>query len=65
MALAKRLSEVQAARQQQESTVPSELGIEKQINPFLRWDTAALQASASSTDPVQTFARIRGMKDQF
>ncbi len=64
-ALRDRLATVKAARQRQEATVPAELGIEKQTNPFLRWDQAALQATAKSVNPVQTFARIRGMKDQF
>ncbi|MEM6715271.1 MAG: hydroxyacylglutathione hydrolase, partial [Cyanobacteria bacterium P01_C01_bin.147] len=29
------------------------------------WDQPALQAAAKMADPVRTFARIRGMKDQF
>ncbi|MEO1294728.1 MAG: hydroxyacylglutathione hydrolase [Cyanobacteria bacterium J06636_16] len=65
VALRDRLAIVQAARQRHEATVPAELGVEKQTNPFLRWDNTALQATAKSTDPIQTFARIRGMKDQF
>ena len=60
-----RFAQVKTARQQQEATVPSILGVEKQTNPFLRWDQSALQSAAKSQDPVQTFARIRGMKDQF
>lgn len=64
-ALRDRLATVQAARQRHEATVPAELGVEKQTNPFLRWDNTALQATAKSTDPIQTFARIRGMKDRF
>lgn len=64
-ALQQRWAEVQAARQRHEATVPSVLGIEKQTNPFLRWDQPTLQAAANITDPVRTFARIRGMKDQF
>ncbi|NER84929.1 MAG: hydroxyacylglutathione hydrolase [Leptolyngbya sp. SIO1D8] len=60
-----RLAMVQAARQRDEPTIPAELRVEKQTNPFLRWDVAALQTAAKSTDPVQTFARIRGMKDRF
>jgi hydroxyacylglutathione hydrolase len=64
-ALQQRLAAVQAARQQNQATVPSTLGIEKQTNPFLRWDQPALQAIAKTPDPVRTFARIRGMKDQF
>ncbi|MDJ0706393.1 MAG: hydroxyacylglutathione hydrolase [Leptolyngbyaceae cyanobacterium MO_188.B28] len=60
-----RYAQVKTARQQQEATVPSLLGVEKQTNPFLRWDQSALQSAAKSQDPVQTFARIRGMKDRF
>jgi hydroxyacylglutathione hydrolase len=64
-ALQDRFAQVQAARQRHEATVPSDLGLEKQTNPFLRWDVAALQTAANTTDAIQTFARIRGMKDQF
>ncbi|MGB5913226.1 MAG: hydroxyacylglutathione hydrolase C-terminal domain-containing protein, partial [Phormidesmis sp.] len=32
-------------------------------NPFLRWDTVALQATANSQDPVTVFAHIRTLKD--
>lgn len=63
--LQNRFAQVKAARQQQEATVPSILGVEKQTNPFLRWDQPALQSAVKSQDPVQTFARIRGMKDRF
>jgi hydroxyacylglutathione hydrolase len=64
-ALQTRLARVQAARQRQEATVPSELGVEKLTNPFLRWDAAALQVAANSRDPICVFGHIRGMKDQF
>ncbi|HIK27347.1 MAG: hydroxyacylglutathione hydrolase [Oscillatoriaceae bacterium SKW80] len=60
-----RFQEVKAARSRNQPTVPSLLGVEKRTNPFLRWDEPAVQAAANSTDPVQTFARIRGMKDRF
>ena len=63
--LQQRLVDVTAARKQLIPTVPTSLGIEKRTNPFLRWDTAALHASAASSDPIETFARIRGRKDQF
>jgi hydroxyacylglutathione hydrolase len=63
--LQQRLVDVTAARQDLIPTVPTMLGIEKRTNPFLRWDTAALQTSVASQDPVETFARIRGRKDQF
>ncbi|WP_442786408.1 hydroxyacylglutathione hydrolase [Leptothoe sp. PORK10 BA2] len=63
--LQNRYAQVQAARQRQEATVPSLLGIEKKTNPFLRWDQPALQATAKMKDPARVFGRIRGMKDMF
>lgn len=63
--LQQRLQDVQQARQNQAATVPSILGLEKQTNPFLRWDVRSLQATAKTDDPVHTFAKIRGMKDLF
>jgi hydroxyacylglutathione hydrolase len=63
--LQKRYQEVQNSRSQQQPTVPSLLGVEKLTNPFLRWEQPALQLAVKSSDPVQTFARLRGMKDQF
>lgn len=64
-ALQTRYQQVQTARQRQAATVPSLLGLEKQTNPFLRWDQPALQRAADSRDPVQTFAHIRRLKDRF
>lgn len=63
--LQSRLAEVKAARSRSEATVPSILGLEKRTNPFLRWNQPALQSATRSQDPVQTFARLRGMKDRF
>jgi len=63
--LRSRFAQVQAARDRAQATVPSLLGIEKQTNPFLRWQQPELQAAVKSQDPVQTFARLRGMKDRF
>ncbi|MGA9382207.1 MAG: hydroxyacylglutathione hydrolase [Phormidium sp.] len=60
-----RYDEVKTARDRNLATVPSMLGVEKQTNPFLRWDDPNLQSAVKSQDPVQTFARLRGMKDQF
>lgn len=64
-ALQERLAQVIAARQRQDATVPSLLGIEKATNPFLRWDQPALQTIAGTTDPARVFGRIRGQKDLF
>lgn len=63
--LQKRYEQVKKARQEQEATVPSVLGLEKRTNPFLRWDRVALQQTTDSQDPVRVFGRLRGKKDQF
>lgn len=63
--LQERLVAVQAARNSDQPTIPSTLDIERQTNPFLRWDMPALQQAMNSSDPVQTFARLRGKKDLF
>jgi hydroxyacylglutathione hydrolase len=63
--LATRYEKVQQARSEGLATIPSLLGEEKQTNPFLRWDTPALQAATKINEPVRVFGRIRGMKDQF
>lgn len=60
-----RFAEVKALRSRSQATVPSMLGMEKRTNPFVRWDQQALQSAVKSLDPVQSFARLRGMKDQF
>ncbi len=57
--------EVQAARQQSQATIPSQMGLEKRTNPFLRWDSPDLIAATQGRDAIQTFARLRGMKDRF
>lgn len=52
-------------------TIPSTIGEEKQINPFLRTDSAELQASLKKIDPaiasdrVAIFAKARELKDRF
>jgi hydroxyacylglutathione hydrolase len=64
-----RFEQVKQLRQQNIATIPSLLGEEKQTNPFLRWEQPELQAQTrsqtESQTPVQTFARLRGMKDMF
>jgi hydroxyacylglutathione hydrolase len=63
--LQQRLAAVKEARSRSQPTIPSSIGIEKSTNPFLRWDFPSLQSVANSQDSVQTFARLRGMKDRF
>jgi hydroxyacylglutathione hydrolase len=63
--LQQRWESVKEARSRSQPTIPSSLGIEKSTNPFLRWDCPNLQSATNTHDPVQTFARLRGMKDRF
>lgn len=63
--LRSRLTQVTAARQQNQPTIPSMLAEEKATNPFLRWNAPALQSVANSEDPVTVFAHIRKLKDSF
>jgi hydroxyacylglutathione hydrolase len=64
------LARATARRARGEATVPSRLGDELAINPFLRWDTAALIAAArrrgaSDASPAGIFAAIRKAKDEY
>ncbi|MEG4913656.1 hydroxyacylglutathione hydrolase [Microcoleus sp. B7-D4] len=63
--LQQRFAEVKEARSRSQPTIPSSIGLEKSTNPFLRWDFPNIQSATNTRDPVQTFARLRGMKDQF
>ena len=65
VALQRRLEAVKEARRQGQATVPADLALEKQTNPFLRWDSPELQKAVAANAPVQTFARLRGKKDMF
>ncbi len=65
LALQTRYQEVQQARQAQIPTIPSLLGTEKQTNPFLRWDSPAVQRAMAQDQPERVFAKLRGMKDNF
>ena len=61
---------VQALREQNVPTLPSSIGLEKAINPFLRTHLpgvirAVQQFDASAQDPVSIFAAPRTWKNQF
>ncbi len=64
-ALQARFAQVEAARRHNEATVPSNLGLEKETNPFLRWDTPEIQQALHRQDPVEAFAALRKQKDSF
>lgn len=63
--LKSRFEEVKLIRKLEQATIPSMLGLEKRTNPFLRWDQPSIQLAVNSQDAVQTFARLRGMKERF
>lgn len=45
--------------------VPSTIGEEKKINPFMRVMMGPVQSHASSGDPIATMQSIRKEKDSF
>jgi len=68
--LLSRASEVEASRAIGRSTVPSELGEELAVNPFLRTRQPEVVAAAQKRNPnaepgASTLAVIRGWKDSF
>ncbi len=65
VALQQYYTEVEESRKRGAATIPALLGREKRINPFLRWDEPTLQRAVKASNPIQTFTRLRGMKDQF
>lgn len=63
--LKNRYNQVEIARQQNLATVPSMIGLEKETNPFLRWDKPSIKSSMGLEEASLVFARLRGMKDNF
>jgi len=68
-ALERRLDYVRMLRSDGTITLPSQLSLEKEINPFLRCDqteviNAAKQVNAASND-IEVFSAIRELKDNF
>ncbi len=65
-----RLAQVRTLRQDNRITLPTSIGDERQTNPFLCVDDAALQAGLiaqgrDAADPVSTFTSLRRWKDEF
>lgn len=71
IAVQRRVEEVAAARTAGMPTVPTRIGVELATNPFLRWDSPAVQAAATArlgrapVDAVETFTAIREWKNRF
>lgn len=69
IAIQKRFNTVTQHTQMQQPCVPAPLGLEKQTNPFLRFDQPDLKATlikrgADATSPTSLFATLRAWKDQ-
>lgn len=70
LALAAHEAECQSLRDRGLPTLPSTIGRERQINPYLRCDqpdviSSAVARGADGRDPVSVLATIRRWKDQF
>ncbi len=65
IALQNRYDQVMAMGDRQEATIPSLLGMEKETNPFLRWDKPAIKLAMGLEEEVRVFAKLRGKKDLF
>lgn len=69
-ALIKRIARAQTLRDAGEPTVPSTIAIERQTNPFLRWDVKGVRDAANKQrqhdgSPAEVFAVLRQWKDEF
>lgn len=64
-ALQRRYAEVKALRSRGQPTIPANLGVEKSTNPFLRWDRPELRQATKAENDIQTFSRLRGLKERF
>jgi hydroxyacylglutathione hydrolase len=58
-----RFAAVRSTRNQ--ATIPTNLGLEKRTNPFLRWDVPEIQQAMGRKGEVETFAALRQKKDHF
>jgi hydroxyacylglutathione hydrolase len=69
--IADELESVRQRRERDEVTLPSTVGRERRINPFLRCRTEAVRVAAERhvahplTDPTDVFAVVRAWKDGF
>ncbi len=63
--LQNRYHKAEVNRSNSQPTIPSTIGLERQTNPFLRWDIPVVSLAVASNSFVDTFARLRGRKEQF
>lgn len=66
-ALAARLKDVEAARAQNEATIPTNMGLEKKTNPFLRPSSSEIRRTLNMehASDVDVFGEMRRRKDSF
>ena len=70
-ALQQYANHVKRLRENQQETLPSTIGLEKDVNPFLRWHDAQLKENLSRhwqcevSDDIETLAMTRRWKDTF
>ena len=60
-----RFIEVAACRAANKFTVPLCLGVEKETNPFLRWDRPSLQKALQTVNSLDTFTAVRKFRDKY
>lgn len=60
-----KLGAATCSRKNKKPTVPSSIGDEKKINPFMRVHTKSVQNYANTNDIIQTMSFIRKQKDAF
>ena len=64
-ALKARADRVFAAREKDQPTVPTTIGLEKATNPFLRAPLLAPKMGVAAGSPAEAFAVVRKAKDEF
>lgn len=66
-----RANEVASLRAAGKPSLPTQIGLEKNVNPFFRWDSNELKASAQAhagkplMNETEVFAAVRAWKDNF
>jgi hydroxyacylglutathione hydrolase len=56
---------VQEQRNHNQSTIPSSIGLEKQLNPFLRWGDRRVQEALNLQEPVAIMRELRQRRERF
>lgn len=69
-AIAQRIADTEQLRMRGLPSLPSSLGLERETNPFLRWDAFSVQQAAQSFDPtvcndIAVLGALRRWKDGF